>query len=65
MTSVQVAETSVSVTNNSPSRDYSHLDDQTKQMTYLLSDKNSEMIRPIRVWKSPLPFPSVTLILIF
>ena len=28
MTSAQVVETSVNVTNNSPSRDYSHLDDQ-------------------------------------
>ena len=33
MTSAQVVETSVSVTNNSPSRDYSHPDDQTTQMT--------------------------------
>ena len=33
MTSAQVVETSVSVTNNSPSRDYSHLDDQTTQTT--------------------------------
>ena len=29
--SVQVVETSVNVTNNSPSRDYSHPDDQTTQ----------------------------------
>ena len=33
MTSAQVVETSVTVTNNSPSRDYSHLDDQTTQTT--------------------------------
>ena len=33
MTSAQVVETSVNVTNNSPSRDYSHPDDQTTQMT--------------------------------
>ena len=33
MTSAQVVETSVNVTNNSPSRDYSHLDDQTTQTT--------------------------------
>ena len=31
MTSAQVVETSVNVTNNSPSRDYSQLDDQTTQ----------------------------------
>ena len=37
MTSAQVVETSVNVTNNSPSRDYSHPDDQTTQTTeYLL-----------------------------
>ena len=33
MTSARVVETSVNVTNNSPSRDYSHPDDQTKQTT--------------------------------
>ena len=33
MTSAQVVETSVTVTNNSPSRDYSHADDQTTQTT--------------------------------
>ena len=33
MTSAQVVETSVSVTNNSPSWDYSHPDDQTTQTT--------------------------------
>ena len=33
MTSSQVVETSVNVTNNSPSRDYSHPDDQTTQTT--------------------------------
>ena len=33
MTSVQVVKTSVKVTNNSPSQDYSHLEDQTTQMT--------------------------------
>ena len=33
MTSAQVVETSVIVTNNSPSRDYSHPDDQTTQTT--------------------------------
>ena len=48
MTSAQVVEMSVNVTNNSPSRDYSHPDDQTTQtkkkhicgmlgMVYLLS----------------------------
>ena len=31
MTSAQVVETSVNVTNNSHSRDYSHPDDQTTQ----------------------------------
>ena len=31
MTSAQVVETLVIVTNNSPSQDYSHLDDQTTQ----------------------------------
>ena len=31
MTSAQVVETSVNVTNNRPSRDYSHPDDQTTQ----------------------------------
>ena len=31
MTSAQVVETTVNVTNNSPSRDYSHPDDQTTQ----------------------------------
>ena len=31
MTSAQAVETSVNVTNNSPSRDYSHPDDQTTQ----------------------------------
>ena len=33
VTSAQVVETSVNVTNNSPSRDYSHPDDQTTQTT--------------------------------
>ena len=33
MTSAQVVQTSVNVTNNSPSRDYSHPDDQTTQTT--------------------------------
>ena len=33
MTSALVVETSVNVTNNSPSRDYSHPDDQTTQTT--------------------------------
>ena len=33
MTSAQVVETSVNVTNNSPLRDYSHPDDQTTQTT--------------------------------
>ena len=33
MTSAQVVETSANVTNNSPSRDYSHPDDQTTQTT--------------------------------
>ena len=33
MTFAQVVETSVNVTNNSPSRDYSHPDDQTTQIT--------------------------------
>ena len=32
MTSAHVVEMLVSVTNNIPSRDYSQLDDQTKQM---------------------------------
>ena len=33
MPSAQVIETSVNVTNNSPSRDYSHPNDQTTQTT--------------------------------
>ena len=33
MTSAQVVETSVDVTNKSPSQDYSHPDDQTTQTT--------------------------------
>ena len=33
MTSAQLVETLVNVTNNSPSRDYSHPDDQTTQTT--------------------------------
>ena len=33
MTSAQVVETSVNVTNNSPSQGYSHPDDQTTQTT--------------------------------
>ena len=33
MTSAHVVETSVNVTNNSPSRDYSHPDDETTQTT--------------------------------
>ena len=33
MTSAQVCETSVNITNNTPSRDYSHPDDQTTQTT--------------------------------
>ena len=33
MTSAQVVKTSVNVTNNSPSWDYSHPDDQTTQTT--------------------------------
>ena len=32
VTSAQVVETLVNVTNNSPSQDYSHPDDQTTQM---------------------------------
>ena len=39
MTSAQVVETSVNVTNNSPSRDYSHPDDQTTQTTFTLQSK--------------------------
>ena len=35
MTSAQVVEASVTVTNNSPSRDYSHPDNQTTQATVL------------------------------
>ena len=43
MTSAQVVETSVNVTNNSPSRDYSHPDDQTTQtlLTVLTVTNNS------------------------
>ena len=33
LTSAQVVEVSVNVTNNSPSHGYSHSDDQTTQMT--------------------------------
>ena len=36
MTSAQVVETSVNVTNNSPSRDYSHPDDQTTQTIVII-----------------------------
>ena len=36
MTSAQVVETSVNVTNNSPSRDYSHPDDETTQTIIFL-----------------------------
>ena len=38
-TSAQVVETSVKVTNNSPSQDYSHPDDQTTQTTETLEFK--------------------------
>ena len=38
MISAQVVETSVNVTNNSPSRDYSHPDDQTTQ-TIIIAEK--------------------------
>ena len=33
MTSAQVVETSVNVANNSPSRDFIHMNDQTTQTT--------------------------------
>ena len=39
MTSGQVVETSVNVTNNSPSRDYSHPDDQTTQTSDYFIDR--------------------------
>ena len=44
MTSAQVVETSVNVTNNSPSRDYSHPDDQTTQTTFFLLVKRQYFI---------------------
>ena len=43
MTSAQVVETSINVTNNSPSRDYSHPDDQTPQTTMSLVPKQDEV----------------------
>ena len=46
MTSAQVVETSVNVTNNSPSRDYSHPDDQSTQTNSTLSTSNQ-----LGVWK--------------
>ena len=36
MTSAQVVETSVTTTDNSPSQDYTHLDDQTYTFTCYL-----------------------------
>ena len=42
MTSAQVVETSVNVTNNSPSRDYSHPADQTTQTTEVMNHMNSD-----------------------
>ena len=48
MTSAQVVEASVSVTNNSPSRDYSHQDDQTTPFVALLgpsADHNGNAAR--------------------
>ena len=44
MTSAQVVETSVNVTNNSPSRDYSHPDDQTTQTTMYFDVRNQLVI---------------------
>ena len=37
MTSAQVVETSVSTTDNSPSQDYTHPDDQTTLLNALIS----------------------------
>ena len=54
MTSAQVVETSVNVTNNSPSRDYSHPDDQTTQTTETLGFKPFTVLKYIfsgSVWK--------------
>ena len=54
MTSAQVVETSVNVTNNSPSRDYSHPDDQTTQtidtcLRYcVLRKENSNFVRLLK-----------------
>ena len=36
MTSAQVVETSVTTTDNSPSQDYTHLDDQTTLLNILI-----------------------------
>ena len=46
MTSAQVVETSVNVTNNSPSRDYSHPDDQTTQT--IVKDGASNLVKVIK-----------------
>ena len=44
MTSTQVVETSVNVTNNSPSWDYSHLDNQTTQRTIHQTTQHSQSV---------------------
>ena len=60
MTSAQVVETSVNVTNNSPSRDYSHPDDQTTQTT------ETPGFKPFTVFFFPIPnSPFPILILYF
>ena len=51
MTSAQVVETSVNVTNNSPSQDYSHLDDQTTQTTETPGFKPFTIVIFAEKWK--------------
>ena len=48
MTSAQVVETSVNVT-NSPSRDYSHPDDQTTQMITAIFGSDSTKLHTVRL----------------
>ena len=48
MTSAQVVETSVTITDNSPSQDYTHLDDQITLLNDIKIKFTSHLQRPKR-----------------
>ena len=58
VTSAQVVETSVNVTNNSPTRDYSHPDDQTTQTTETPGFKPFTVISCLATYLGPVEYES-------